>query len=447
MLLRICRRAMARQRGKTLLAGLAIVAGSALTTALLSIAFDITDKMGRELRAFGANILVVPKSPSVPVEIGGIRYGTLSEPAYLDERSLSALKTIFWRHNIVGFAPFLTGKGEADGRRLTLVGTWFDRPVIVPATNRKIVVQGRTVREVPVGGSTFRTGLRTVTPWWQVEGRWVNDQTRNSEAMVGRGLAQRLGLQVGERFSLTVGKKRAQVTVVGIATTGGAEENQLFVDLDLAQRLLGLPDRVEKVQVSALVKPDDALARRAKLAGPKALPPEDFVTWYCSPYMDAILYQIEEAIPAASARPIRQVAEAEGAFLSRMALTLGVVTAVALVVAGLGVSAVMSAQVLERRPEIALMRAIGADHVQIGLQFLLQAAILGALGGAAGIVLGLGAGRLIGVWVFGTAITLNWTAALVAVVLALTVSIGGAAGPVRQAMAVQPVVGLRGAWP
>lgn len=447
MLLRICRRAMARQRGKTLMAVLAIVAGSALTTALLSIAFDITDKMGRELRAFGANILIVPKRAAIPVEIGGIRYGTLSESAYLNERDLPSLKTIFWRYNIVGFAPFLAGTAEAGGRQVTLVGTWFDRSVAVPETNRKIIVQGRTVREVPVGGSTFRTGLRTVAPWWQVDGRWVSEQRRDSEAMVGRTLAKRLGLRIGAQLPLAVGKERAQVTIVGVVTTGGVEENQLFVDLDLAQRLLGLPDRVEKVQVSALIKPDDALARRAKLAGPQALPPEDFVTWYCSPYMDAILYQIEEAIPGASARPIRQVAEAEGALLSKMALTLVVITAVALVVAGLGVSAVMSAQVLERQPEIALMRAIGADHVQIGLQFLLQAGVLGALGGAAGVLVGLGFGRLIGVWVFGTMINLTWTAPLVAVVIALAVSIGGAAGPVRQAMAVPPVTALRGVWP
>ncbi len=447
MLLRICRRAMARQRGKTLMAVLAVLAGSALTTALLSIALDITDKMGRELRAFGANILVGPKRAAVPVEIGGIRYGTLSEPAYLDEGDLPSLKTIFWRHNIVGFAPFLTGTARTGGREVTLVGTWFDRSVTVPATNRKIVVQGRTVREVPVGGSTFRTGLRTVAPWWQVEGRWVNEKSRDGEAMVGRGLAQGLGLRVGDRLPLAAGRERAPVTVVGIVTTGGAEENQLFVDLDLAQRLFGLPDRVERIQVSALVKPDDALARRAQRAGPKALPPDDFVTWYCSPYMDAILYQIEEAIPAASARPIRQVAEAEGGFLSRMALTLTVVTVVALVVAGLGVGAVMSAQVLERRAEIALMRAIGADQVQIGLQFLFQAGAVGALGGAAGVVLGLGFGRLIGVWVFGTAITLTWTAPLAAVTIALAVSIIGAAGPVRQAMGVQPVTGLRSGRP
>lgn len=444
MLLRLCRRLIARQRSKTLMALLAVIAGAGLATGLLSIALDITDKMGRELRAFGANILVVPRRAAVPLEIGGVRLATLAEAAYLNEGDLPALKTIFWRHNIVAFVPFLTGVGTRGGRRVTLVGTWFDRSVAVPATNRKIVVQGRTVRDVPVRGSVFRTGLRTIAPWWQVEGRWANTQVRRREAMIGGALAQRLGVRVGEPMSLTAGGDRSRVTVVGIVTTGGPEENQLFIDLDLAQKLLRLPGRVERVQVSALIKPDDALARRAKLAGPKALSPEDFVTWYCSPYMDAVLYQIEEAIPGASARPIRQIAEAEGAFLSKMALTLTVITAFALIIAGLGVSAVMSAQVLERQPEIGLMKAIGADNTQIGLQFLAQAGAIGAVGGGAGTLLGIGFGRVLGIWVFGTEIAVTWVSPLAAIVIALVVSVVGTAGPVRQAMRVPPVVALRG---
>lgn len=446
MLLRLWQRSLARQRGKTIMALLAVAASGALATALLAVAMDITDKMGRELRAFGANILVLPKRAAVPLEIGGVRYGTLAEPAYLREGDLPSLKTIFWRHNIVGFVPFLTGTAEVSGQRITVVGTWFDRTITVPATDRKVVVQGRTVREVPVAGSSFRTGLRSMAPWWEVDGRWVTEQERTGEAMVGRTLAERLGLRIGQRLTVLAGRERVEVAVVGLVTTGGPEENQLLVDLDVAQQLLRLPDRVERVQVGALVKPDDALARRAKLAGPKALPPEEFVTWYCSPYMDAVLYQIEEAIPQATAQPIRQVAEAEGALLQKLGLTLAVVTVIALIVAGLGVSAVMSAQVLERQPEIGLMRAIGADHVQIGIQFLLQAGGIGILGGLAGALAGIALSRLIGLAVFDAPVRLVWSAPFAAVVISLGVSILGSSGPVRRAMQIQPAVALREGW-
>lgn len=446
MLLRLWQRSITRQRGKTIMALLAVAASGALVTALLSVAMDITDKMGREMRAFGANILLLPKRAAVPLEIGGVRYGTLAEPAYLREGDLPSLKTIFWRHNIVGFVPFLTGTAEVGGRRATVVGTWFDRTVTVPTADRKVVVQGRTVREVPVAGSTFHTGLRFVAPWWEVEGRWATEQGRRGEAMVGRGLADRLGIGAGQRLTLSAGRERVEVTVAGLVTTGGPEENQLFIDLDVSQQLLRLRDLVERVQVGALVKPDDALGRRAKLAGPRALPPEEFVTWYCSPYMDAILYQIEEAIPQATVRPIRQVAEAEGALLQKLGLTLAVVTAIALIVAGLGVSAVMSAQVLERQSEIGLMRAIGADHVQIGIQFLLQAGGIGVLGGVVGALFGMALSRLIGLAVFDIPVRLVWSAPVAAVVIALAVSILGSSGPVRRAMQIQPAVALREGW-
>src|SRR5271155_4097618 len=107
-----------------------LAVGMAVATATLSVALDVGDRLAREFRSFGANLLVTPQSDTLPLEIGGVDYRPVDEGAYLNESDLGKLKTIFWRHNIVGFTPFLdvpgrvsAGKASTDA---TLIGTWYE---------------------------------------------------------------------------------------------------------------------------------------------------------------------------------------------------------------------------------------------------------------------------------------------------------------------------------
>ena len=81
--------------------------GMAVATATLTVALEVGDRLAREFRNLGANLLVTPQSDTLPVEIGGVDYRPVDEGAYLREADLGKLKTIFWRHNILGFTPFL----------------------------------------------------------------------------------------------------------------------------------------------------------------------------------------------------------------------------------------------------------------------------------------------------------------------------------------------------
>jgi putative ABC transport system permease protein len=258
-------------------------------------------------------------------------------------------------------------------------------------------------------------------------------------------------MHIGDRLRIAYQNRTYDFTIAGIVTTGGFEENQIFVDLATAQKIFDMPNKVERVQISALVKPDDALALRAKRdpstplrAGPQSLPPEDFVIWYCSPYIDAITYQVEEALQGSEAKPIRQVAEAEGAFLSKIGLTLALVTMIALAVSSLGVMATMTATVMERRTEVGLMKAIGGENWQIALQFLLEATLCGILGGLVGYGAGLGLATVIGQYVFADVLAFNPIVLPIALGIAMGVAVIGSLMPVRQATQVNPVVTLRG---
>src|ERR1700756_2328342 len=115
-----------RQTRRKLLAGVAIMLGVAVATAMIAVATDIGDKISRELRSYGANLVVTPQEDTLDVEIGGVDLKPPSDGAFLSEADLPKIKGTFWRHNILGFSPMLpvnvslgTPRGSKD---VTLVG-------------------------------------------------------------------------------------------------------------------------------------------------------------------------------------------------------------------------------------------------------------------------------------------------------------------------------------
>src|ERR1700692_4475751 len=95
------------QPRRKILTAAALVVGMAVATATLTVALEVGDRLAREFRTLGANLIVTPESDSLPLQIGGVDYRPVDEGAYLQEADLGKLKTIFWRHNILGFTPFL----------------------------------------------------------------------------------------------------------------------------------------------------------------------------------------------------------------------------------------------------------------------------------------------------------------------------------------------------
>ena len=300
MLFKMIRGVLFHQKGKMLLIAFTIALGASLATGMLNVMWDVGDKVNQELKTYGANIIVKPKDSSLLSDIYDVGEGEQLSVAYLNEEDLPKLKTIFWAFNIVDFTPFL----EADvklpgGTDARIVGTWFNHHLSLP-----------TGEELDAGV----TGMRS---WWDItEGAWLNeaDKSAASSVMAGTGLAQQEGWKVGDEITLTGSAGEKTVTLAGIFDAGGDEDMQLFGPLDLVQELTGREGKVEQIEVSALTTPDNELALRAA-KNPSALSSRDYETWYCTAYVSAICYQIQEAIPNASASAVRQVAESEGTIL------------------------------------------------------------------------------------------------------------------------------------
>ena len=107
MFLRIVSDSFTRKPRRKVLTAAALALGMAVATATLEVALDVGDRLAREFRSLGANLLVTPASDTLPLEIGGVDYRPVDAGAYLPEGDLGKLKTIFWRNNVMGFAPFL----------------------------------------------------------------------------------------------------------------------------------------------------------------------------------------------------------------------------------------------------------------------------------------------------------------------------------------------------
>jgi putative ABC transport system permease protein len=416
MFLRLVYESFRRQKRRKLLAGAAITLGVCVATAMIAVATDIGNKIARELRSYGANLIVTPQQDSLDVEIGGVNLKPPSDGAYLSEANLPKIKGMFWRNNIVGFAPMLpVSVSVGNEKNLTLLGTYFSKPL-------------------RFGKEEFVTGVRSTHPWWKVEGSWPEDDSQ--DVLVGERLAARLGLKAGQEIELAGQAHR----IAGVLSTGGAEDGEIVAPLPLAQQILGRPGAVRRIYVSAITKPEDAFARR----DPKSMSPEMYDRWYCSPYAQSIAFQLQEAIPLSHAEQIRQVAQNEGTVLSRIQGLMLLITLAALLASALAVSASMATAVLERRHEVGLMKALGAGNLAVAVLFFTEATLLALLSGAVGFAGGALLARQIGRSIFDSEIAIDPVLLPLVLTISVLVTFGGSAAAIRRAMQFEPVYALRG---
>lgn len=433
MLTRIITRSLVRRRRRKLLGLAAIALGIAAATAVATLGLDVGDQVSRELRSFGANIEVVPAADGLPVTVGGVDYRPAGSGAFLRESDLPAIKSIFWTNNIVAFAPFLYAPATLDGRRVVLIGSWFDHDIAA----------GKAQSDTSGQAAAARTGLRDLHPGWHVDGQWPSDNDPAS-CLVGSTLAREARIATGSTITLASdesadGGSQYVCRVSGVIDTGDAENGQILAPLAAVQRFAGEPGAVRKVEVSALTKPEDDFARR----DPSRMTPGELERWSCSPYVTSIAYQIAQAIPGSVARPVFPVAESEGRIMGRIGALMLVIALAALVTACLAVASMMFAAVIERREEIGLYESLGATRARVAAIFLLEGSAIGLAGGAAGYLAGSLLAHRLGSIVFGAPAAIHGSLLPAVLAVALIVTWIGSAVPLARGLKVPAAVALR----
>ena len=346
--------------------------------------------------------------------------GEATHKDYLNESELGKLKTIFWTNNIVAFAPSLEGTLIlADGSKVPAIGTWFEHTMNLPT------------------GESFITGEKEMKSWWQIEGNYPIEG--QNEALVGQKLAQVKNIKVGDTIKYNDG----ELKVSGIVSGGGDEDNSILTDLSIMQTILNVPGKIDSIDVSAITTPENDLARKAA-ANPDLLSQQEREIWYCTAYVSAIAYQIEEVINNSSARPVRQIAESEGKILDKTQLLMLLITILSLLSAVLGVSNLVSANIIERSRELGLLKAIGATDLNVIILVLTEIFIAGCIGGFIGYFAGLGLAQIIGITVFGSGIANNTIVMPITSVLILLVLLFGSLPAIRMLLSLQPAEVLHG---
>ncbi|WP_246979554.1 ABC transporter permease [Gardnerella vaginalis] len=453
-MIRMVARSLARQIKKRVLIAIVVCLSACVSVAMLSVVYDVGDKINAELSSYGSNIIVQPKSNAVVNDLYASRtksnYSnsqtsrtsqTLADAesqestAFLKESDAAKIKMIFWAFNITNFAPKLTiyanlkANSSAESANsansvVPIVGTWF---------NRKLAL---------ASGETTVVGVQGMRSWWKMlEGRFPRDFKH--EAAVGTNLAKSHNLKVGQRIKLTRSGRQISLKIVGIYDSGDSDNNAIYADSSQAQRIANKPNMVEAIEVKALTTPENDLARKAA-KNPAALSQEEWETWYCTAYPSSITYQIEEVIPGAVAKQVRQVSAMQGSVLNKTRAVMVLMTALSLVAAAVAVANLMAAAISERSGELALLKALGARDGAVARLMLMETAVIACVGALIGMIAGFGVAQVIGFGVFGSAISLRpMVFVLVFVLLAITV-LAAAGSSIRSILHVRPAEVLHG---
>lgn len=272
------------------------------------------------------------------------------------------------------------------------------------------------VNEQPVllAGTNFNE-VKKVSPYWQIRGRWPEENPDG--VLIGAEVAELLRVTPGQKITVSVAGAEKSVTVEGIVRTGGSEEDFIFMDLPQLQKLLKKEGQISISQVSIM-------ASEAELV--------------------AFVQASEGKTAGISPQIVKRVTQSEGTVLGKLQTLVYIVTVIILLLTLVCVATTMMAVVTERRKEIGLKKALGADNRSIVLEFLGEGLALGGLGGALGTTLGFFFAQAVSINVFGRSISFQPGIAVIALAVSLAVSGLACLIPVRMATGVEPAVVLRG---
>jgi putative ABC transport system permease protein len=374
MFWRIVRRLFAAQRGRLLVILLALGASAALTAALLNLQVDARDRLTKEFRVFGANIIVAPRD-------------TKSSPGAvtLDESTVDKVRQSLPIHASADSYLYLVASVSAANSA---------QPV------NAVIAGKRTER---LDQSALKSAIAT-----------PRDNT--NLCLVGFKAAQQLNLQPDASLTLK-NDKREEVCASDIADSrGDAQDSQIVVNLDAAQRLAALPNKVSLIQVSVPGTPREI---------------RDYIS------------TLAQNISDADVHGLRQFTDAETKIYTRVSGLLTATTALVLALTGLCVMAAMTNVAMERKNDVGLMKAIGGATRRVLRLFLAEAALLGLAGG----IVGAAAGLLLSIWlgktVFGVAARPRLIVYPVSVALTILVAIVSSY-PLRRLANISPASVFRG---
>ncbi|MFN2366762.1 MAG: ABC transporter permease, partial [Desulfurivibrionaceae bacterium] len=350
-----------RRKGKMIFLVLGLFIGIATIVTLLSITESMSRDIEDRLDQFGANIVMVPKSDNLSLSYGGITVGGVSYES----------------------ADF----SEESIGRIREIENSKNLGAVVPKVLGSVEAKGR---KVLLMGTNFNDELQLKT-WWQFKG----EVPAENEVMLGASAAETLGLKIGESISLN----GRDFTVASILMmTGGAEDGVVIANMREAQEVLGKEGRVSMVEISAFCRG--------------------------CPISDMVL-QIAEKFPEAKVTALKQAVMSKMQSIDMFKSFSYGIAVLVVFIGSLLVFITMMGSVNERTREIGIFRAIGFRRGHVMQIILLEAMVVGLVGGILGFLGGNGVAWLVMPMVLtdGAFAGINTTLGGVSVLLAVALSL------------------------
>jgi putative ABC transport system permease protein len=358
----ILRRSLIHRRARSLSALVAMTVSAAVATALLTLYADLDNKLHKEFRSFGANVVITAASnlPLPPDALDKVR----------QTAGPDALAAEF------AYAVATTDRGT---------------PVVVAGTDFAAV--------------------KRLDSWWQVDA-WPDASSPNA-ALLGQRAAQFVADE--KTVTLTFAGRPITLHGAGRLRTGSDEDSRIYIPLAAFTAWTSVPPSVIELQI-----PGGATT------------------------VQAAITHLRRDLPGLQVQPVRQLVEGESRIVDRThALMYGAVLLIALTVA-VSVLATLSASVLERRRDFALMKALGGSQLHLMSMFLLEAFVLAIAGVVAGFVVGSAAAWAISESNFHTATLPRISVLPLVLLLNLAIATLAALFPARVLRGLQPAALLKG---
>jgi len=390
--------AMITHKVRSFLSILGILIGVGAVIAMLAVGQGAKDSIEKELASLGSNLLII-RPGSAKVHGVAMEAGSVARFTFKDITAIEKLTD-----TVARVSPSVTGSGQ----------------LVYGNKNWNTQVEG-------VG--TSYAAIRSLTP---EVGRFFNEQevkAREKVAVLGTTVVKELfgsADPVGEKIKINLINFR----VIGIlpAKGGGSFRDQddiVLIPVTTAMYRVFGKDYINTIYVEA--------------GAPEVLEEaEDSIS-------SLIIKTHRLGKNREDAFQIRNMAEMKKAMentAQTMSLLLGSIAAISLLVGGIGIMNIMLVSVTERTREIGLRKAIGANQKDIMVQFLIEAVLMSLIGGASGIILGVGTAALINL-LAGWSVRIMPASVALATVFSLAIGILFGLWPAKKAAELNPIEALR----
>ena len=442
-----------RRRSRVLIAVLAVAIGATTLSGLATITVDVPAQMAREIRSYGANLVV-----------------TGADGQAMDDEALAAVDQELPAAQLVGSASF-------DYETVTV----NDQPYVV--------------------GGTDLAAVRQMSPFWFVDGEWPSG---SAQVLLGEEVATTIDAKTGDRITInqldgTASSNAAaasgsaasgKANSSGAAASGGGKANssgaaptapglgsqdgaqsasnplsaqtaqgaQASQGAQAAQGAQTAQSGADGQARSITVTVSGILKTGGNEDGYIYMSADDMVeltgAWEPSiaqysvalegDQLTALVDSINDSVPSVRAQTVKRLVQSDSGVIDMLRSLLGIITVIVLALTTIGVSTTMIAVVTERRNEIGLRKALGATSRSIMGEFMGEGVALGAIGGLAGAAAGYALAAAISWNVFHRAVAVHPLILIATVVSSVAVAVVACLPPVRRALAVDPALVLRG---